>query len=1031
MQVSYNQYRKVILSMIFDIGAANVYLLCFFVLVIITICRRVTFKFGLFVGLIFGILEIVILALLFSKELFTLSNLAILICLFLTSLICSLSASRSREQRNIISGLQEQLNEAKHDVNYNDGKYNILNKKYNVLNEKYNNYINSLSKDKVYRRTWDSLTDNNPDTEKLIGLIITQLHEYDDVLLNCSKILLSLNPNIFAVMNIDGGIIAYNDKLLPLYGYTQKDKIIGNNIISFIQSEDVKKASICVKNIIVSEPFKNESYLVKTESERHTKNIVLPSISFKCTGNPLVIVAYANSSRNKDNHMASKAVPAMQLVDKCMWHINNQDTTTYMSDITAQLLGYSACDIVGRKITDYLFDKNIINYYELRDMCKGGERRTQNFDFIRKDGNNIAIQLDIFPVLSNTGDSLGMVMILNDISERRKIEEALHHRISMEEMITTVSTRFIGIASDKLDDEIENVLNMIGEFTGVKYSYIKLYSNERIGEEREYSTTKTSGDPSGQIRDTSGNNRQLVHKDDTIMIPLTAKGQTLGFFRCTKKGFFEEWLSEDIKLIKLTGEIFVNALARRNYELNLRLSEESLRVTLTSIGDAVIAIDNNKIIFTYNQTAEDLIGLQRDEAIGKYLDDVFITRDVIESENLLNEMHNIVLECTDGQMRYISLNRNYIKDDKQNTHGEVIIFRDITEKKIKDDEIRYISFHDKLTDLYNRAFFEEEISRLDTNRQYPITIIMGDCNGLKLVNDVFGHPEGDRLLKKTAEILKASARKEDIIARWGGDEFVIILPRTEEKTAIEIRERIINACNEAEINPIQPSLALGSATKTDDTQTINDILKEAEERMYRHKLLESKSTRNSIISSFEKMLFERNYETEEHAKRLQDMSKRFGHLVGLSDDELDNLSLLSTLHDIGKIGIPDNILLKPGLLTDGEWELMVRHPEKGYNIAKATNELKDIANLILYHHERWDGSGYPEGLSGTDIPKLSRMLSIMDAYDVITHSRPYKKPLSHKEAMSEITYWAGTQFDPELVEIFSQLMENEIRKGII
>lgn len=603
---------------------------------------------------------------------------------------------------------------------------------------------------------------------------------------------------------------------------------------------------------------------------------------------------------------------------------------------------------------------------------------------------------------------------LQNVSVIRRVEKALQHRLSMEEMITAISTRFIGVSSEKLDMEIMNSLRMIGKFVKADMSCVKIFANEKIGEEKHYEVVETSG---------PAKNQESYNEVDTISIPIIIEDISLGFFRFHQRSFSNPWLDEDIKLIRLIGEIYVNALADMNNEYKLKLSEERLGITLHSIGDAVIAVDNGKNINMLNKTAEELLDIHSSEVIGKPLDDIFVIR--YEEDNPI-ETNYVILKSKTNDDKYISLIRNDLVDADGELFGEVIVFRDMTKKKLKDDEILYISFHDQLTGLYNRAFFEEEIHRLDTKRQFPIALILGDANGLKLANDIFGHLEGDKLLKKIAEILKVSTRKEDIVARWGGDEFAIILPKTEEKTVAEIRERILQACTTSDLEPIKPSLALGSATKTCEGKSLNELLKEAEDRMYRHKLFEDKSTRNSIISSFEKVLFERNYETEEHVKRMQEMATKLGRSIRLSDNELDYLRPLSFLHDIGKIGIPDKILLKSGKLSDYEWEQMKKHPEKGFIIAEATNELSNIAKLILFHHERWDGTGYPKGLKGEEIPKLSRLISIVDAYDVITHSRPYKDALSHKQAMEEIIRCSGTHFDPELVKTFVQIMDNDM-----
>jgi diguanylate cyclase (GGDEF)-like protein len=344
--------------------------------------------------------------------------------------------------------------------------------------------------------------------------------------------------------------------------------------------------------------------------------------------------------------------------------------------------------------------------------------------------------------------------------------------------------------------------------------------------------------------------------------------------------------------------------------------------------------------------------------------------------------------------------------------------RNITQQKQDEEKIRYLSYHDKLTGLYNRAFFEEELKRLDTERQLPISIIIGDVNGLKLVNDAFGHHDGDELLTSAASLLKEACRDDDIIARWGGDEFAILLPQTSAEDALKIYKRIKNSCREAGSYPLQISISLGVATKEYSWQNIGEILREAEDRMYRNKLLEHKSNRSVFITSLEKTLWMKSHETREHTSRLRGMVVQLGQALNLPENELDNLTLLASLHDIGKLAIPSNILDKLGRLTPEEWETIKKHPEIGYRISLSSPDLSPIADSILMHHERWDGTGYPLGKKGTDIPLNARILAIADAYDVMVNGRPYQKAMEHKEALEEIVRCAGTQFDPRIAKMF-------------
>ncbi len=320
----------------------------------------------------------------------------------------------------------------------------------------------------------------------------------------------------------------------------------------------------------------------------------------------------------------------------------------------------------------------------------------------------------------------------------------------------------------------------------------------------------------------------------------------------------------------------------------------------------------------------------------------------------------------DGTNFYAEINGVIITIDGQKYGAG--FFRDITDRKKSEEKILDLSFHDHLTGLYNRRFFEEELKRLDTERQFPLSFIMGDLNGLKIINDVFGHIEGDKLLKETAEILKTVCRSDDILARWGGDEFVILLPKTSVSDSEDIVERIKKECKKTNSQKIPVSLSLGAATKETAGQDIQSIVIDAESNMYKNKLAQKESLTSSIIFALEQALYEKSSETKEHTDRMHDLAIKLGKSVKLPASQLDELSLLASLHDIGKVAIPEKILLKKGKLTEKEWEVIKRHPEIGFNIAQSSPQIAHIAKPILSCHENWDGSGYPLGLKGNQFP---------------------------------------------------------------
>ena len=472
---------------------------------------------------------------------------------------------------------------------------------------------------------------------------------------------------------------------------------------------------------------------------------------------------------------------------------------------------------------------------------------------------------------------------------------------------------------------------------------------------------------------------------------------------------------------------------RRETERMLKIREEQYRKIFEMAPVGVMLEDSEGKILDVNKKLCQMSGYEREKLVGSSVFDT-LTPDKYEEEarkNLQKVMAGEDIEFTgtshrkSGERYYVRLNETKVRlpGDEE---GLLSIQLDLTELKEKEEKLKYLSYHDGLTDLYNRSYLEEEMERLNTERQLPLSIIMCDVNGLKMVNDTYGHSTGDELLQKVADILLDNTRQEDIVARWAGDEFVIFLPRTDRKSACEIGERIEKACEEVDFrDDIPVTLGLGVATKSSSDDALEDLLTRADERMYRDKLTKSSSLENRLVQNMLNTLAAKSAETREHAVRMRELARRLGETLGLTDSRINDLDLVASLHDIGKATISEEILTKAGDLSEDEWQKIKKHSERGYNIAAATEEFAPIAREILYHHEHWDGGGYPRGLAGEDIPLLARIIAVVDAYDVMTHDRPYKEAVSGKEALQELKKCSGSQFDPELVKTFVDMMKEE------
>lgn len=465
----------------------------------------------------------------------------------------------------------------------------------------------------------------------------------------------------------------------------------------------------------------------------------------------------------------------------------------------------------------------------------------------------------------------------------------------------------------------------------------------------------------------------------------------------------------------------------RRTEREIRKSEKKYRTLVEGMNLGMILFEGNLSegdelpdfrVISINESYKRLRGLINENIIGLSFMDLIpgIEEQYVEELN-----HTMRTGEPSHYERYEESTNTYFEvlGYRPQRNQLAVIISDITQRKKVEEEMLYLSNHDQLTGLYNRRAFMDKLISLDTPDNYPLTIIFADINGLKLINDSFGHLAGDELIAKVSEIINKSSKGNDYKYRLSGDEFIILAPNTCSQEAEQIIKNMKELASKEKVGFIDVSISFGYEIKRESDVVITDVLKKAEDNMYRNKLFEGPGMREKTINLILTTLYEKNSREERHSRSVSELCEAMGIALDLSADRITELKNVGLLHDIGKIGIDEGVLNKTGRLSDEEQKEMKKHSEIGYRILSTVNDLSEIAEYILAHHERWDGTGYPKGLKGNEIPMQSRILTIADSYDsMVSDRRTYKDVLSKEEAGEELKRNAGTRFDPDYVKVF-------------
>ena len=675
------------------------------------------------------------------------------------------------------------------------------------------------------------------------------------------------------------------------------------------------------------------------------------------------------------------------------------------------MVNEQAIDLYGAGGADALIGKSAFDILasEDRQRAMGNLQRTLSADLrdieytvVRPDGKQIMVEINSSVIRNSSDDPIAFMTVLRDITQRKQIEEELRYTSEFRSVVTALSAQLVNINSSGFDRGLNDALSKIGDFAKVERAYIFLFNDKskKMSNSHEWCALGVAPQKTRRQNIPIGNypwvtnkikTKKLVHVPDVSLLPEQAGSEK------------EEWAIEGI-----------------------------------------VSLMNVPMLYQGK-----VIGFLGFDAVS-------------EKKNWPEDIQNLLKVVAD--MFASVIKRRQMDRDIKSLNKELL--------KIN-MKLKQLALRDALTNLYNHRYFEEAIEAefiRAKRHSLPLSLIMLDVDYFKSINDVYGHQFGDLVLKQFAQQLTQMVRKYDTVIRYGGEEFIIITPGAGREIVLVLAQRLLeiiklyNFGNKKHSVKLKLSVAV-ACFPDDKIHKPSDFIKVAEyilnkvketggDRVYswadivkkgslpkadidtgadvqalQEKLGKLTKRANQSLAeaifAFAKTIDIKDHYTGEHVEKTVHYAIEIAKAKNLPKDEIERIRQASILHDLGKIGISEKILYKKSKLTPKEYEQIKKHPQIGADILRPIHFFQAIIPLMLHHHERWDGKGYPYGLKGEEIPLGARIIALADTYEALTSNRRYRKACSKKQAIKIIRDVSGSQFDPDLVDILLRLLELE------